>query len=111
MNLDEFKTKIIAVMEADPNAVNPMNERMCLYTSIDGKSHCVIGQLAANEGWHIPPFDWFGYASGCVIPFGWPVDEGVEEYMDEVQGYADTLKDNGLTWIHAAEHFRKEWGM
>ena len=66
ITLEKAKEMVRSAVERYPNRVNPTeggrNPLSCLYTSRNGKSHCIAGQVFADAGVAMPPPD-----AGSVI--------------------------------------------
>jgi hypothetical protein len=84
---NELRPLLRQVIDANPDAVNPRtNHNWCLYTDPDDpKRHCIIGQLALNQGWTVPGPEIMGAASSVVYECGWPVSDDGGFYLDDIQ--------------------------
>ena len=49
-----LKDELIDLINRYPDNRNPMEGQFCLYSSVDGKSHCVIGQYMFEKGFEMP---------------------------------------------------------
>lgn len=91
MDTTEAITKLAALIAANPDAVNPLyrDGKSCVYTGTDGKSHCIVGQLAADEGWDIPGPGEPGEYADDMTEWEWPIDTDTADYLAAVQKIAD----------------------
>lgn len=73
LSLSEVAALVQATIDKHPGWVNPTFGPFCRYTSRDGKQHCVIGQVALENGWRVPDFHEIRGASAVAIGMSWPI--------------------------------------
>jgi len=117
---DEIKDQLIAICEANPNTVNPVDyDKQCLYELVVKGStgvrveHCLLGQLAVNNGWPLGNLtrtygcddtDYkYAFASVKAYVNEWPIDPDDLEFLDIVQADAD----RGVEWGTLVERIER----
>lgn len=94
LTADELAPMVARIIERMPDVCNPRDipddmGSTCLYTSSDGQSHCLVGQLAADNGWKVPGRSYREGAPSASRKYGWPINHGAEEYLRTLQLQAD----------------------
>ena len=100
MDTTEAITKLQALIDSSPTTVNPTKyDKSCLYTGYDGVSHCIVGQLGADEGWSIPgPGEQADYAD-AMTEWEWPISDDTADYLAAVQLIADgPVGEDPIPW-------------
>ena len=91
---------LLDIVRRMPGNTNPRKGRSCRYTSpTDPDRHCLIGQLAAEQGWDLgmcPTITGLGAAT-MARQLSWPVTSRGAGYLREVQALADAFTPSGLT--------------
>ena len=94
LTIPEVRELLCDIVRRMPDAVNPTNEYgSCVYDDGAGR-HCLIGQLAHEQGWPMPTFggsDRESTADVVALTFQWPVEGSVADYLAEVQEAADVF--------------------
>ena len=81
-----------------PDAKNPvkMNDGtgmaayVCLYTDPnDTERHCIVGQLASEQGWQMPPIGNTESAGHNAVVLNWPVNARAAGVLSSLQTVAD----------------------
>lgn len=97
MTADGVKAAVLAVIDAHPDRINPTNgDGQCLYTDPDDPDcHCLIGQVAADQGWQVPGPECTRPAFGAAEEYGWPVTTEAADLLSAAQEYADAPGPSG----------------
>jgi len=89
----ELRDLLLGIVDRMPDNRNPVGlYGSCVFDDGDGR-HCIIGQLAYEQGWRSPgsnPFANEWDASKAASYYGWPVTPVGGEMLDRVQAAADT---------------------
>lgn len=86
----EVVERLLAVIDAHPQQVNPEDATGCVYTHpTDPTYHCLAGQLAADSGWTVPGPEEEGYVEEVWHRFGWPLSEEGATALGRAQFLAD----------------------
>lgn len=91
LSLSEVAALVQATIDKHPDWVNPTFGPFCRYTSRDGKGHCIIGQVALENGWRVPAFEEIGQAPAVAIEMSWPISSEAASFLGHVQAIADDL--------------------
>jgi hypothetical protein len=96
---DDLRLLLRQVIDANPNSTNPtIDGDTCIYTDPNNLDrHCIIGQLATNQGWTLPHMGSIeNRAEARVIAktYKWPVDNAGLNFLREIQEEAD----GGFLW-------------
>lgn len=87
---------------SNPTVPIPGKGLGCMYQREDNpEDNCLIGTLAREEGWVLPPFDDFAAANIVAVRFGWPIDERTGRLLTVLQRKADA-------WD--SDHIPRPWG-
>lgn len=105
--IEDCKAALADIQRRFPDNVNPLDAEgtACLYSTADpaDDSHCIVGQLAAEQGWTVPPPDCTINADGAATWYDWPVTGDAAIYLSTVQICADnvstqTCQANPIPW-------------
>lgn len=94
----DLKPLLDAIIADNPDTRNPYSTDLfsCLYTDPDEPSrHCIIGQLASEQGWELPDVADECTDSADVVARAkrWPVDDDARWKLSMVQMAADGVLD------------------
>lgn len=97
IGLDKTKELVRDAVKRYPNRINPTRGfgGGCAYTSKNGKTHCIAGQVFADLGLPVPPHDYYGAVDDLVEV----VPETVERFSPEALDYllgAQSIFDGGF---------------
>jgi hypothetical protein len=86
-----------------PYNTNPTDsEGTCVYTDPNDPSrHCIIGQLAADQGWFLPEerlADNEAKVAMVAKKLNWPVSDAGWGFLDRVQSKADSNRGPLSQW-------------
>ena len=110
---DTAKFLLLWILESSPSNVNPTNQwGGCLYTDEDDSDrHCVVGQLAAELGWPVPPASYRPGVEGATKDY-WPdLPSDTAQVLWRAQAKADYATRGDGSWGTAAKALRNGWGM
>lgn len=95
---DELRPMLQAVIDAHPDALNATTARgFCVYTDPDDPArHCLIGQLATEQGWPLPNVNV--NADGAAERGRWPVTAAGAALLADVQEQADAATKRCQPW-------------
>jgi len=100
LGVEDLRELLLDIIDRHPDSRNPVSAGGFCHYELDGE-HCLIGKLAAEQGWEMPPtrYDGTGVpgallgdvlsASSAAIQYGWPVTVYGARLLDLVQARAD----------------------
>lgn len=91
---EDLRPLVLDIIERMPDNVNPVDSvgvrAICLYNGPDG-SHCIAGQLGAEQGWNLEDADEYGGIDEACRILGWPVTDDGAQWLEILQQRADNL--------------------
>lgn len=99
LSREEVVERLLAVIDAHPEATNPKVGATCRYTDPnDEERHCLVGQFAAEVGWPVPGSSYTLGAHAAACDYRWPVSGPAMDALSRAQSFADRATDTGSPW-------------
>jgi len=114
--VERVRDLLLDIVDRMPDSVNPVNSSgVCVYGTADGR-HCIVGQLAYEQGWSLGgtddnETDINGSVHDVADILGWPLTNPAIEALSRIQVIADgagyDVAGCPVTWAALVPHIQK----